>query len=185
MPKYLQLTEVPTYCEYFSDITEATIDFAETLVDSYLGQPLEEQTTTQEVKLTRKNTGKLEHNHVTSIVSATGVYRTPSGFQEESIDVSHVRCDDNGYFEYFPFNSALSINYFLGYQMYSIKLEYKYGFSTIPTNLKRAVAMICQNMSEKKTFGNIKSYTTIDVQMALFDNSVFTKDIRMILDGLL
>jgi hypothetical protein len=184
MPKYLQLAEVPSYCEYFTDITEVTIDFAESLIDSYLGESLMETTDTWEGKLSRKNTGKLEYSNVTQLMNASAVYKTPTGFQESPVDINSIRYDKNGYFEYVPFMSALSINTYLGYPMYSIKIEYKHGYSTVPSNLKRAVAMVCQNMSEKKTFGNLKSYTTIDVQMALFDDSVFTKDIRMLLDCL-
>jgi hypothetical protein len=78
----------------------------------------------------------------------------------------------------------MSINAFLGYPLYRMRIDYKHGYLTAPSNLKRAVAMIAQNMSEKKTFGNIKSYSNLEGQMALFDESVFTKDIRMLLDSL-
>lgn len=184
MGKYLDIAEVPQFCEYFADdITETTIGFAEQLIDSYLGESLEEKTTVETVKVNRKNTGKLQRGPVTTIVNAIGYYRTRGGLQEATIDPQNISVTTSGYFELIPMVPQLNIFSFYRCSLYSIKFEYKHGLSPIPKQLKNVVAMICQNIAEKKTFGNLKGYTTIDVQMTLFDDSVFTKDIRMMLDG--
>jgi hypothetical protein len=184
MPKYLTMAEVPLYCEFFTNITETTIEFAEQMVDMYLDEELLEQTSIAEIKLTRKNTGKLPNRLVNSIVTVTGIYMTSSGFVESTLDVANVKFQKNGYFEYLNFVTPLSINQYLNYPLYSLKIQYTHGYATVPKNLKRAVAMICQGLAEKRTFSSLKAWTTLDTQITLFDDSIFTKDIKMILDGL-
>ena len=184
MGRYLQLTEVPTYCEYFDDITESTIGFAEDLIDQYLGDTLVEQSTTDKnIRLSRKNTGKLSHTPVSAIVSVTALYKTNQGLQSSVIDADDLMFTPSGYIELITTRPQLSIYSFCRCPLYAITVDYKYGFATIPNVVKRVTAMIAQNIAEKKSFGQIKSYTDLNVQMTLFDNTVFTKDIRMLLDG--
>ena len=179
--KYLQLSEVETYCSFFTTIDETIIGDAELLIDSFCGGSLTEKTTTDEVKLNRKNKGKLTQNMVTSIESVTGKYLTPAGINTVALDKNNIVFSDSGAFEYLNIATTMSINSFLGYGLYSLSVTYKNGLATIPSELKRITAMICQNIYQSGDYSGARSKSGLDYNVMMFDDSFIPSDIRMAL----
>jgi len=179
--KYLLTSEVATYCGSFPDVSEQQIAEAEMLIDSFCGGSLVEKTTTDNVKLNRKNRGKLTQNMVTSIESVSGLYKTPVGFTTTVIDNSNISFTPEGVVEFFNFTPTLSIYSFTGQQLYSLSIEYKNGLPTIPSELKRITAMVAQNIYQSGDYSGAKSKSGIDFNVAMFDDSFLPSDIRMAL----
>jgi hypothetical protein len=178
--KYLLTSEVATYCGSFPDVTEQQIAEAEMLIDSFCGGSLVEKTTTDNVKLNRKNRGKLTQNMVTSIESAMGKYLIPNmGFSNVVLDVANIDFSPSGSFEYLNINPTMSIYSFTGQQLHSLVITYKNGLPAIPAELKHITAMVAQNIYQSGDYSGAKSKSGIDFNVAMFDDSFLPSDIRM------
>ena len=180
--KYLLDNEIATYCEFFSDVTSEIIAKAEMLIDSYCGGSLTSTSATEVVKINRKNIGHLNHNMVTSITTANAKYITPAGMTSSEVDTANIMFDEEGNIEYLNFASPLSINAYLGYQLYGLEITYVHGLETIPTDLKRITAMIAQNILQNGDYSGAKTKSGLDFNVMMFDDSVLPSDIRMALN---
>lgn len=186
MAKYLDASEVQKYCEFFDDVTETMIGFAETLIDEYVGDDLLETETTETHKINRRMSGNLEHKLVTEITSASAISVSGGGYIVESeVNPDDITVKRNGNFVYNGRVQPFSIGSFMQVPVTSLKITYKHGYKEVPAKLKQVVAMLAQILAEKRTFSGLKSWNTLNTTITLFDDSVFTKDIRMILDGLM
>ena len=179
--KYLLDNEIATYCEFFSDVTPEIVAKAEMLIDSFCGGSLTSTSATELVKINRKNLGHLNNNMVTSITSVYAKYITPTGITSTELDKSNVVFDEEGNIEYLNFASPLSINAYLGYQLYGLEITYVHGLITVPTDLKRITAMIAQNILQNGDYSGAKTKSGLDFNVMMFDDSVLPSDIRMAL----
>lgn len=189
---YLTEGEIVTYCTVVPGITPDEVNIASGLIDSYTGIPFTEETYEEVTRLNKKRTpygyvykGKLSKYPVTSITSVKAYL--PSGFggeQEQNYEVNSIRLDPskNGYFQFLlPSNTfAPTVLNLVPYELY---IEFKAGYTIYPENLKIACGLLAQNIKQSGGFLAWKDKSDLDYKVSLADSSLFTDDIKRLIDS--
>lgn len=188
MSAYLTEEEILAYCTRISDVTIEDVMIASGLIDAYCGS-FEVRKRCETVRLKQKRSaygmkliGRLKHTPVKAIVSVKSVVQNIFGRSEEEISPSSIYMDEYGYFTCIgdtP-NSRL-----FGRPPCELIVEYESGFSEYPEQLKVACAILAQNIVQYGGFLSWETKKDIDYSITLADPNVFTREIKLILDGLM
>lgn len=188
MSAYLTEEEILMYCTRIDSVTMEDVVIASSLIDSYCGS-FEVRTRSEMVRLKEKRTpygtrlfGRLKHTPVTNITSVKSIIQNVFGRSEEDVSVSSVYMEDYGYFTYVDkgFNARL-----FGRKPMELYVEYESGYREYPEQLKVACAILAQNIVQYGGFLSWQSKKDIDYSITLADPNVFTREIKLMLDGLM
>lgn len=188
MSAYLTEEEIMAYCTRFDGITMDDVVIASSLIDSYCGS-FEIKSRKETVRLKQKRTpygmslfGKLKHTPVANITSVKTVIQNVFGRSEEEVSKDSIYMEDYGYFTYI--DSGLNARLF-GRKPCELLIEYESGYREYPEQLKVACAILAQNIVQYGGFLAWESKKDIDYSITLADPNVFTREIKLILDGLM
>lgn len=188
MSAYLTEEEILMYCTRIDSVTMEDVVIASSLIDSYCGS-FEVRPRSEMVRLKEKRTpygtrlfGRLKHTPVANITSVKSIIQNVFGRSEEDVSVSSVYMEDYGYFTYIDkgFNARL-----FGRKPMELYVEYESGYREYPEQLKVACAILAQNIVQYGGFLSWQSKKDIDYSITLADPNVFTKEIKLMLDGLM
>lgn len=167
-------------------------EYALRLIEAYIGKPLTVQTATEPmVKLTKKGVGTLKNLPVITITEVKGIQRrqqTQYGFvgnnvTETTIDPASIYLiDDSGHF---VVNLETSILAQIWGQPDFYRITYTYGFATIPDEIEAVARIIESNILKKEEMGGlngVKQISTLDFNVALFDDSLISSNELSILN---
>ena len=190
MSQYLTEEEIQTYCTAQPGVTVSDVVIASELIDGYCKTSFCVNTAKESVKINRNARGKLHHGRVIEIISVNEVFKTPLGATSSPGNISNIDLDleMDGYFTYLaPLSPFMSLG--LGCcGCYNHKLnrilevEYTYGFSEIPEDIKVVTAMLAQNIRQFSSFAGLKKLSTLDYTIEMGNSSFFTEDMRNILN---
>ncbi len=190
MSQYLTAEEIQTYCTAQPGVTVSDVVIASELIDGYCKTSFCVNTAKESVKINRNARGKLHHGRVIEIISVNEVFKTPLGATSSPGNISDIDLDleMDGYFTYLaPLSPFMSLG--LGCcGCYNHKLnrilevEYTYGFSEIPEDIKVVTAMLAQNIRQFSSFAGLKKLSTLDYTIEMGNSSFFTEDMRNILN---
>lgn len=188
MSAYLTEEEIVRYCTRIPDVTMDDVMVASSMIDSYCGS-FEVLPRTETIRLKRKRAshgtrliGRFKHTPVSEIISVKTVIQNVFGRSEEDVPVTSIYLEDYGYFNYIgdsP-NSRL-----FGCLPSELVVTYKSGYAEYPDKLKVACAILAQNIVQYGGFLSWQTKKDIDYSITLADPNVFTKEIKLILDGLM
>lgn len=185
---YLQPEEYATYCDMIP-VTNSQVMIASAMIDAYVGTIGEESkfqkfSTTETVRLKRKGEIKLKNFPVLSIEKIVLIGRNCFASQSEyEMNVDEIQWDESGYI-YFNIGynrNIISHSWYLP-MANTVRIEYTYGYEEVPKKVKLACAMLAMNISQVATFTSLDSMTTLDARFALANPSLFTDDIKALLD---
>lgn len=190
MSQYLTEEEIQTYCTAQPGVTVSDVLIASELIDGYCKTSFCVNTAKESVKINRNARGKLHHGRVIEIISVNEVFKTLLGATSSPGNISDIDLDleMDGYFTYLaPLSPFMSLG--LGCcGCYNHKLnrilevEYTYGFSEIPEDIKVVTAMLAQNIRQFSSFAGLKKLSTLDYTIEMGNSSFFTEDMRNILN---
>jgi hypothetical protein len=160
------------------------VEYASNLIDSYLGFTIGENTMTEPmIKPNRNNICVLKHHPVLSVTEIKGIQMSPFGITEVDMDVSSVYfVDDYGRFM-LNYGSSLGINIW-GIPK-TFKVTYKWGWSSIPEEIKRVCAAIATSLSKAESMGGFtgaKIVTSLDFSVTMFNDSIISSSELSILN---
>lgn len=185
--QYLTIDEIPKYCTLQAGVDETDVRIASSLIDGYIGKSFVLQDKTETVRI-RNGRGKL---NFTPLVNIESVYeRVITGIGLTRLEVSNdnivLDSEMDGYFYYVqPFNP---ITYEIMAECYNqeqrreLEITYKYGYETVPEDIKQVCGMLAQNIRQQNSFAGIKKLNTLDYTVEMGNPSFFTQDMRLILD---
>ena len=177
---YLLSAEYTKYCGGVT-VTDEQVEYASGLIDAIIGKTLVSTETTELVNL-KNNKGKLRYNPVISITDVKGVTITCNGVSESALPLTSVYVMDNyGHFQFFP---NVGINSIVWGSPETLKVTYNYGYSVIPTDIKVVCGSIAKNIANMEAVGGIsgaKSIASLDFNIAMFDDRLFSSNEILIL----
>lgn len=187
MSAYLTEDEIMQYCTRVPDVTMEDILIASSMIDSYCGS-FEIKPRTEIVRLKSKRTthgtrliGRLKHTPIAEITSVKTVIQNVFGRSEEEVAARSIYLEDYGYFTYIGDSPNARL---FGCLPNELIVNYMSGYSEYPENLKVACAILAQNLVQYGGFLAWQTKKDIDYSITLADPNVFTKEIKLLLDGL-
>ena len=187
MSAYLTEDEIAIYCTIIPHVTLADVTVASKLIDAYCGS-FEVKEHTQQVRLkTKKNgccsklMGRLQHTPVAEILEVSTISQNIFGRSEEEDSPQSIYLEDYGYFTYI---GNTPTNKLFGHIPCELKIKYTSGYTDYPEDLKIACALLAQNIVQYGGFLSWTSKKDIDYSITLADSSIFTKEIKILLDGI-
>lgn len=188
MAQYLTKEEIATYCTAQAGVEESDVIIASELIDGYIGRGFSETEHSETVVVNERSRGKLNCYPVISIVSAKELSITPLGINKINVDVNSIVLDaeNDGYFYYIgkpnPFACMSMYDCCNTRRKKKLEVTYKYGFESVPDDIKIVTAMLAQNIRQFSSFAGIKKLDTLDYTVEMANPSFFTNDMRVILD---
>ena len=186
MSQYLTTEEIATYCVEQPGVTAMEVKIASDLIDGYLKKSFEVKDVTESVAVNGRHRGKLRFSPVVELTSAKEVIFTDFGISkvDASLDYFDLDVEMDGYFTFYQPFPVMYGSYGLTRPTNGRKLEvtYKYGYATIPEDIKTVCAMLAQNIRQFQSFAGVKKMTTLDYSVEMGNASFFTDDMQSILD---
>ena len=187
MSAYLTEDEIMQYCTRVPDVTMEDVLTASSMIDSYCGS-FEIKPRTEIVRLKSKRTahgtrliGRLKHTPIAEITSVKTVTQNVFGRSEEDVATHSIYLEDYGYFTYIGDSPNARLFCCLPSELV---VGYKSGYSKYPEKLKMACAILAQNIVQYGGFLVWQTKKDIDYSITLADPNVFTREIKLLLDGL-
>ncbi len=190
MSQYLTAEEIQTYCTAQPGVTVSDVVIASDLIDGYCKTSFCVNTGRDTVKINRNARGKLHHRRVIEITSVNEVFQSPLGATSSPGNISDIDLDVemDGYFTYLaPLSPFMGLGLgccgFFNHKINRIlEVEYTYGFSAIPEDIKVVTAMLAQNIRQFSSFAGLKKLSTLDYTIEMGNSSFFTEDMRNVLN---
>lgn len=186
--QYLTEDEIIEYCQLQAGVTVSDVIIASELINGFVGKSFDTKEVSESVKVNAKRRGKLNYNPVIEVLDIKELVVTPLGITRQNIDNEKIFLDieGDGYFTYLANNSpfaypTMSFDYSTSKEK-RLEVKYKYGYKTIPEEIKTVCAMLAQNIRQLETFAGITKLTTLDYTVQMANPSFFTDDMRMILN---
>lgn len=176
MGKYLDALEIPLYCLMVTNVTDYEVNIAEVIVDSFINKDILAKSYVDTVTLNRKRKGKLKNHIDIEVLDVQGYARTPLGITKYPYAPTDILLDDYGYFEFIGNNTQL-----FGIPVVKVDIAYTSGYKEAPEDLKHAVAMIAQNITQSGSFAGAKDLGDLDVKVSFWDDSFVPSDIRRVI----
>lgn len=186
MSQYLTEDEITKYCASAAGVEVADVIIASNLIDGYLGKSFSVNTTTENVAVNIKGRGKLNHSPVIEVSELFEMIQTPISVTKNAVDVDRIYLDEekDGYFSYAaPINPFVAMPTIFGMPKSNRKLivTYKYGYETVPDEVKVVTAMLAQSIRQLNSFAGFKRLNTLDYTIEMANPSFFTNDMRAML----
>ncbi len=193
---YLTQEEIPVYCPLIKETTMAHVESASFLIDAYKGTSFKAQNYTELVSFLRSSRrkapfepyrGKLRHLPRIEVTDIKTTVRSVFNPREEvSFDSDCIDFDgeDSLYFSFYPPQNNIIM--FRQYNnLKQIRVSYRAGYEEgeYPENLKQAVGMLAQNLAQVGGTLQWKSREDYDTKITLANNSVFTDEIKNLIES--
>ena len=190
MSQYLTQEEIQVYCTAQPGVTVSDVVIASELIDGYCKTSFSVNTARENVKINRHARGKLRHSRVIEITSVNEVFQSPLGATSSPGNVNDIDLDleMDGYFTYLaPLSPFMGLGLgccgcFNHKLTRILEVEYTYGFSEVPEDIKVVTAMLAQNIRQFSSFAGLKKLSTLDYTIEMGNSSFFTEDMRNILN---
>jgi|WetSurMetagenome_2_1015567.scaffolds.fasta_scaffold269915_2 hypothetical protein len=184
---YLTESEITSYTTLPS-VTMTNVESASLLIDAYMGSTFASKEYTEVSRLSKKRTpygdvfkGKLKHLPRINVVSVTAY--VPSPFGDEALvtyDPVQLRFDED-VLQYYTFIPQRTV-FFPSPPPYQLIIKYNAGYTTYPEELKRATGMIADSLKKFGGTMNWKSRDDFDCKITLANDSIFTPEIKALID---
>lgn len=186
MSQYLTQDEILKYCTTVPNVQESDVIIASNLIDGYLGFSFSVNEVSETVTLNEKKRGRLQNSPVLGVETIKEVFVSPCGLSKKDGDPDSLYLDveNDGYFYYYPKATPFMLPFdFACMNIPRLKLEvkYKYGYETVPEEVKYVTAMLAQNVKQMATFAGAKRLNTLDYTVEMSNPSFFTDDMRAML----
>lgn len=188
MAQYLTEEEILDYCQLQAGVTTSDVIIASELINGYIGKSFDVKEVFETVKVNAKRRGKLNYFPVIEVLEVKELVITPLGIskQEVNTDKLYLDAESDGYFTYFgqnsPFTCPTLCSDYITSKDKKLEVKYKYGYESIPEEIKTVCAMLAQNIRQLETFAGITKLTTLDYTVQMGNPSFFTDDMRLILN---
>lgn len=186
MSQYLTEEEISVYCTNQAGVQVSDVIIASTLIDGFVGYSFTVNEKTEDIIVKTNHRGKLHYNPVIEVIKATEIVDTPISYTKQDIDIEDIDLDADmdGYFTLMTRPSPFANRCILGgYHLRprKLRIQYSYGYSEVPEDVKQVCAMLAQNIRQLSTFAGFKSLKTLDYTIEMGNPSFFTEDMRIIL----